>query len=258
MPETARPERVIVITRPLDQAHHLAEMLRQQGWTALLYPLLAIEPLNDYSRFDACLNRLADIDWAIFISTNAVQQAMPRMMQRFPVLPQQLRFAAIGPSTAAGLGRFGVTSVLTPQARNDSEQLLALPEMQAVSGQRIMIVRGIGGRELLAETLRARGAEVVFAECYRRINPQQDADELRRLWQNKQLHALVITSSEALRNLLALAGNADWLRDTLICVNHARIAEQARLHGLQVVLATTPTDEGVLQCLIQQQPRQQT
>jgi uroporphyrinogen-III synthase len=56
--------------------------------------------------------------------------------------------------------------------------------MQAVAGKRCVIFRGIGGRDVLAKTLRERGAEVEFAECYRRINPRRDAGELARLWQN--------------------------------------------------------------------------
>lgn len=251
MPEAALSGCVVAITRPIEQAHALADMVSQHGGTPLLFPLLAIVPLEDYTGFDTCLNSLADTDWAIFISTNAVQQAMPRMLQHHPSLPPLLRFAAIGSSTAAELRKFGVSTCLTPQDRHDSEHLLALPEMQAVAEQRIMLFRGAGGRELLAETLSARGAEVVFAECYRRINPQQDAGDLPRLWQNKQLHALVVTSSEALRNLLELAGDAEWLRGSLICVNHARIAELAQQHGLRVAIADTPGDEGMLQCLIQ-------
>ncbi len=223
-----------------------------------MFPLLAIAPLEDYTRFDACLSHLSDTDWAIFISTNAVQQAMPRMLQHSPTLPSRLRFAAIGASTAAELRKFGVGQVLTPQDRYDSEHLLALPEMQAVAGRRIMLFRGVGGRELLAETLSARGAEVVSAECYRRIKPQQDAGDLPRLWQNKQLYALVVTSSEALRNLLELADGAEWLRQSLICVNHARIAELAQQYGLRVATAENPGDEGMLQCLIQHDQGQQT
>lgn len=258
MPEAALSDGVIAITRPIEQAHALADLIRQHGGTPLLFPLLAIAPLEDYTRFESALDNLADTDWAIFISTNAVQQAMPRILLQYPALPPRLHFAAIGASTAAELRKFGVGQVLTPPERYDSEHLLALPEMQAVAGQRIIIFRGTGGRELLAETLSARGAEVVLAECYRRVNPQQNAGDLPRLWQNKQLHALVVTSSEALRNLLELAGDGVWLRSTLICVNHARIAELAQQHGLRVAIAETPGDEGMLQCLIQHEQGQPT
>ena len=90
-----------------------------------------------------------------------------------------------------------------------------------------------------------------FAECYRRINPQHDTGNLPTLWQNGQLHALVVTSSEALRHLLQLAGDAPWLRDTLVCVNHARIAEAAQAQGLRTAVADAPGDAAMLQCLIQ-------
>jgi len=243
--------RAIVITRPAEQAQRLAELIATQGGQPILFPLLAIAPLDDYSTFDNTIAHLDSFDWAIFISSNAVQQGMPRVR---PPLPPKLRFAAIGSSTAAELAEFGVYQVLTPKQRFDSEHLLALPQMQEVADQRIVIFRGQGGRELLAEQLRERGAEVVFAECYRRVNPQTDAGDLPRLWQNNQLHAVVVTSSEALRNLIALAGNAEWLRSTLLCVNHPRIAELARSHGLRVAVAEEPGDEAMLQCLIRHQP----
>lgn len=250
MPDQALAGRGIAITRPAEQAQPLAELISGCGGRPILFPLLAIAPLADYTAFDQALANLAACDWAIFISSNAVQQGMPRVLQHSPALPPQLRFAAIGPATAAELHRHGIGQVLTPQDRYDSESLLALPEMQAMQGKRVMIFRGVGGRELLAEALQARGAAVNFAECYRRINPQRNAGDLPRLWQNGQLHALVVTSSEALRNLLRLADDAAWLRETLLCVNHPRIAETACDHGLQVAVSAAPGDEAMLQCLI--------
>ncbi len=239
----------IAITRPLEQAHALAELIRQQGGTPTLFPLLAIVPLADYTACDAAIAGLADCDWALFISGNAVEQAMPRIRRQFPQWPPRPRCAAVGPGSAAALARHGIHEVRIPAGRYDSESLLALPELQHMQGRRVMIFRGIGGRELLAQTLAERGAEVVLAECYRRDNPQADAGELARLWQNRRLQAIIVTSSEAMRNLLALAGDADWLRQTPICVNHARIAMLARQHGLQAAVADAPDDDGLLRCL---------
>lgn len=241
----------VAITRPIDQAHNLVKLIQGEGGQPILFPLLAIAPLDDTHAFQSTLDHLQDCDWAIFISSNAVQRGMPDLLHRYPRLPAKLHFAAIGPTTAAELKNHGIAQVLTPQQRFDSESLLALPEMQNVRGQRILIFRGVGGRELLAEQLQARGAEVRFAECYRRVNPQRDAGDLSRLWQNKQLHALVVTSSEALRNLVGLADDAEWLHGTPVFVNHARIGELAQRHGLHAVVAGTPGDEGMLDCLIQ-------
>jgi len=250
MPDQALAGFGIAITRPAEQARVLSDLIVASGGNAIPFPLLAISPLADYSAFDQILTGLPGCDWGIFISSNAVQQGMPRVLARFSPLPPNLRFAAIGPATAEELGRYGVSQVLIPAGRYDSESLLALPEMHDMQHRRVIIFRGAGGRELLADTLRARGATVAFAECYRRVNPQRDTGDLPRLWQNGQLHALVVTSSEALRNLLQLAGNARWLREVLICVNHPRIAEAAAASGLRAVVAGSPGDEAMLQCLI--------
>lgn len=252
MPEAALTGYSIAITRPAGQATKLSELITEQGGKPTLFPLIAIAPLADYSTFEQKLAGLESYDWAIFISSNAVQNAMPRLLEKFGTPPASLRFAAIGPSTAAELAKFGVTATLTPEQRFDSESLLALPEMQAVTNKNIMIFRGVGGREVLADTLKARGAAVDFAECYQRINPQSNAGVLSVLWQNKQLDAAVVTSSEAMRHLLDITdnGNAAWIRAVTLCVNHPRIAELPRQLGLKTAIADAPGDEAMLQCLI--------
>lgn len=251
MPEDSLQGRHIVVTRPPDQARKLSQLIDAHGGSVHLFPLLEIVPLEDYAAFDRTITALESYDWAIFISSNAVENALPRLLARTGGIPATLQFAAIGPVTAASLAKHGVQHTLTPPQRFDSEALLALPEMQAVTGKRFMIFRGVGGREVLAETLRTRGATVTFAECYRRINPQTDADSLQTLWQNGQLDAIVVTSSEAMRHLLDLAdhGKAPWLRTTPVCVNHARIGELAEAHGLQTAVADAPGDEAMLACL---------
>ena len=247
--------RVIAITRPEGQATKLNKLVIDAGGTPVAYPLIAIAALENYSVFESTLPQLHEYDWAIFISSNAVQNAMPRLLAKVQAIPEHLKFAAIGPVTAGELMEFGVADVLTPKTRFDSEALLALPEMQEVAGQRIMIFRGVGGREVLADTLKERGATVAFAESYRRINPQTDVTSLTRLWQNKQLDAIVVTSSEAMRHLLELAGLQPageppcWLQDVVLCVNHARIAEPALELGLKVFIAQAPGDDAMLQCL---------
>lgn len=241
----------IAITRPIAQATKLSALIRDNGGTPISFPLIDIVPLEDYRLFDSTIQALETCDWAIFISSNAVQNGMPRVLAKFHALPPQLKFAAIGPVTAAELMQMGAPSVLIPKIRFDSESLLSLPEMQSMQGKKVMIFRGIGGREVLADTLKARGAQITFAECYQRINPQTDCLQLEHLWQNKQCHAIVVTSSEAMRYLLAMTnnGNDDWIRNMQICVNHARIAEEALAVGLQVSIADAPGDPAMFACL---------
>ncbi|MCB5191023.1 uroporphyrinogen-III synthase [Methylobacillus arboreus] len=243
--------RHIAVTRPVDQATRLTRMIETAGGQAIDFPLIAIAPLKNYSAFEQAIEDFAAQDWVIFISSNAVQHAMPSLKAKFSQWPAKPRFAAIGPVTTTELQQYGIATVLQPEHRFDSESLLALPQMQSVEDQRIMIVRGVGGRELMADTLRSRGAEVRFAECYRRINPQTDTGKLHALWQNGQLDTIVVTSSEAMRHLLAMTnnGSAEWLLGITICVNHARIAELPSSLGLRVLVATAPGDDAMLQCL---------
>ena len=238
-------------TRPRDQSDNLARLIELHGGTPIVFPLIEVVPIDDYTQFDHTIQNLDDYNLAIFISTNAVQYAMPRILNYFPVLPKSMNLAAIGPMTANKLNEFGIQNIIVPTMRFDSESLLALPEMQNLTNKRIIIVRGLGGRELLANRVEEQGAIVDFAECYKRINPQKDKDTLFVMWQNKKLDALVVTSSEAMRNLLdllPLKSNA-WLKEIILFVNNARIAEQPGVSGLNIFVAGAPGDESMVECL---------
>lgn len=237
----------IAVTRPPEQATKLNAAITQAGGSVISFPLLDIASLPDLSAFHAAITPLDQFDWAIFISSNAVQYGMPLLRQAG--LPSTLKFAAIGPTTASALQAFGVTEVLIPDGRFDSESLLALAELQQMHGQRVLIVRGVGGREVLADTLKQRGAELVFGECYRRVNPQTNAQLLQQAHDSGRLQGIVVTSTEALRFLLALAGETYWLKATPLFVNHARIAEQARESGLMAFSADQSGDAAMLTLL---------
>lgn len=241
--------RHIVITRPLGQTNKLEALIKQAGGSYFLFPLLEITALDDYAVFEQKIQTLSQFDWAIFISSNAVQNSLPRLLNALGSIPKHLKFAAIGPKTAADLMAFGIKDVLIPEGRFDSEALLALSEMQEMNNQKVMIFRGIGGREVLAETLKQRGAKVEFAESYQRISPQQNLDALSKLASQKMLDAIVITSSEAMRYLLAMANDAAWLKNVKLCVNHARIAEEAIAQGLSAHVANAPGDDAMMACL---------
>lgn len=239
----------VAVTRPEDQAKSLCEAITQLGGEAITFPLLALKVINDYSAFDAQVAKLHRADWAIFISSNAVEFAMPRVLQQIEKLPNTLHFAAIGPQTADALMGYGIHQVLIPEQRYDTETLLSLPEMRAITGKKVIIFRGVGGRELMADTLKARGADVSFAESYQRYNPQIDTQLLDNCWRQHRLDAIVVTSSEAMRYLLDMAANAPWIKHVTFCVNHARIAELPQALGLKVAVADAPGDNAMLKCL---------
>ncbi|HQN64896.1 MAG TPA: uroporphyrinogen-III synthase [Methylophilus sp.] len=240
----------IAVTRPIEQAQALNELITHLGGVPIPYPLLAIQPLEDYHAFEQQILGLENTDWAIFISTNAVEQSMPRILRHYGSIPENLRFAAIGHQTAKALALYGVHQVLIPHSRYDSESLLALPEMHDVANLKVAVFRGVGGRELIAETLKSRGADVYFAESYRRVNPQTNTNLLCDLWKQGKLQAVIVTSSEAMRYLLDLAGDSEWLRHVILCVNHARIAEVPLKLGLHVAISDTPGDTALIDALL--------
>ena len=245
----------IAVTRPRDQAARLARRIEQAGGIPLLFPLLDIAPVQDQQALHKQISRLAQkeplaasfeerqFDLAIFISPNAVQYGMAAIRAAGEI-PASLKIATVGQGSAKALREMGITNVIAPVERFDSEGLLALPELQNVAGWRVLILRGDGGRELLGDTLRARGATVEYAACYRRSKPQQDAAMLL----DAAPDALTVTSSEALGYLWQMLDDAQRDRVCAIplFVPHKRIAELAQQQGWRQVRLTDAGDDGLL------------
>ena len=247
--------RHVLVTRPAGQATHLAEALVAAGATPVLFPVLAIAPLPDVRPLVEQIIALDQYDFAVFVSPNAVSMGLKEVLAR-RTWPPGLRVATVGHSSEAALQAHDLggqeKQVLCPQGRFDSEALLELPELQAVTGRRIIIFRGDGGRELLADTLRQRGAVVDYATCYTRRMPELSPEPLLRLWEAGRLDAVTVTSSEGLHNLVAMLGQLGlaWLRKTPVFVPHARIAAAADACGIHTVVLTDPADAGLMAGLL--------
>jgi uroporphyrinogen-III synthase len=247
-PATAQPLRglSVLVTRPKAQAQSLVEQINQLGGRAILLPLLDIRAVENPALLHQQLAHLSDFDLAIFISPNAVQYGMEAIAAAHAALPKKI--ATIGASSAQRLREFGVQNVLVPLLQSDSEALLALPELRDMQGQRVMILRGDGGRELLGDTLKARGASVEYASCYQRSAAAVTlADVLR-----DPPDVITVTSSEALIYLRALLDSHLALLATPLLVPHARIANLATQQGWQNVTLTGAGDAGLLATLIAQ------
>ncbi len=243
--------RRILVTRPAAQAGKLAAMIAALGGEAVLFPLLEIGPADDPASLQQAIARLDDYAIAVFISPNAVDFSVPAILAR-RAWPATLRAAAIGQSGAAQLAARGIGPVIAPLERFDSEALLELPEFQAerVGGRKVLILRGNGGRELLAETLLERGAEVDRVSCYQRSAPADGSTIVARL-RDGSLDALTISSSEGLRTLLALLDSegCERLRALPVFVPHQRIAEVGAGLGLRKLILTGPADSGIVEGL---------
>lgn len=245
----------IVVTRPREQAAGLAARIRAAGGDPVLLPAIEIRDLAEFGPFDAIAERLEAFDCAIFVSPTAVRKAMARLRMRRGARPwpPALRVAAIGRGSQRALQEAGIAPVLVPPARADSEALLAMPEFARPSGQRIVIFRGRGGRELLGETLAARGARVEYAECYARAMPASATDPLGGdHGAAGAIDAVTLSSGEGLANLHALLDERgrEQLRGTPLFVPHARVAEQAAALGARKVTIAGPGDAEMLDALV--------
>lgn len=242
----------VLVTRPDHQADFLCQWIERHGGVAIRWPALVIREPRDWAPALALFDRLAEYDLAIFTSVNAVDRAMPLIRERGG-FPPRLEIAAIGQATARALVRHGVDRCLRPEMEFTSEALLALPRLQQVAGQAILIVRGEGGRELLAETLTTRGARVVRAEVYRRERPSVDVTALLERWGRGEIGAVVVASTETLLNLFDLLGVAgqDYLRETPLIVIGARTVRAATNLGCHhVLLAQEAGDTAIAAALL--------
>jgi uroporphyrinogen-III synthase len=240
----------ILVTRPAHQAGQLAEKIHLAGGHPVLFPVLEIRDTANPMLLQDLIRRLDEFDLAIFISPNAVNKAMTRISAT-RTLPPKLKVAAVGQGTSRALAHFGIDNVIAPAKRFDSEALLEVAELREVTDKRVVIFRGDGGRELLGDMLWKRGAIVEYVECYRRVKPEVDIMPLLRTAASGGLDAITITSSEGLRNLCEMVGDAEqaWFKKAPLFVSHERIAHTAKTLGFTHVILTGPGDDGLLEGL---------
>jgi len=169
----------ILITRPARQAAGLAREIATLGGKPLIFPAIVILPPDDRRALEKAQRELSSYDYAVFVSTNAVEYGVGDAA----AWPPKLIAVAPGPGTAAALVAVGVSNVRVPVTTMDSEGLLELPEFQTVAGKRVVIFRGGGGRELLGETLASLGVEARqrFAAIPAFVPHARIAEHARRL-----------------------------------------------------------------------------
>ncbi len=242
----------VLVTRPVGQAEALCRLIEDGGGTAIRLPLLAIETATCDSEGAQCLGRLENLDWLVFVSPNAVRCAFELSGPQW-LAGSRAKIAAIGRATARSLAERGVAVDLKPKQQFNSEALLAESAFAEVSGRRFLIVRGVGGRELLSETLRSRGGLVEYAEVYRRIpSKPDDMAGLLALWRAGGIGVVTLTNGEALANLSQLmAGSGlELLLQTPMVVIGERLAQHARAAGYAQVIAAEASDADIFDAVI--------
>jgi len=243
----------VLVTRPQEQAGGLIRDLQRLGARPILFPALAILPPQDPAQMHAIIHELAQFDLAVFISPTSAERCM-MAIRNTVAWPPALPVAAVGKGTAKTLQELGFPEVLQPTTGGDSEHLLALSQLQDMSGKSVVIFRGEGGRELIADTLRQRGAQITYAECYRRGLPvEADSQTILDLFSAGEINAVTVYSIETLENLLQLLGDAGrtYLQKTPLFVPHPRIADHALSQGFEKVMAGSPGETQLVDRLVE-------
>ncbi|MEW6347179.1 MAG: fused uroporphyrinogen-III synthase HemD/membrane protein HemX [Pseudomonadota bacterium] len=260
----------VVITRPAGQAAPLATQLAAAGIATLEFPLIDIAPAEDPGPLRSALGALERYALVVFVSPNAIDHAFGQFGS---IWPHALPVGVVGPGSVAALARHGVdvpayrvispsTGVDDESARFDSEGLFAAIDasldVASLAGKRVLIVRGDGGREWLADRLREAGVEVEAVAAYRRLVPEPSIGAWTRVHEllAGEPHAWLVTSSEAVRNLDELARehlNADeiaQLKHATLVAPHPRIAQTARGLGFDSITVSGAGDERIAHTLL--------
>jgi len=224
----------VIITRPEGQGDALQQSLTQVGAEVVHIPLLAIEELEESPVDRTNLLNLDQFNKVICISPNAARLFVDRMDMYWPQPPVEVYWFTPGAGSAQILEAFALP-VVYPEQGDNSEALLDLPQLNEVVGDKIMLCKGEGGRPLLADTLTERGASMTELVLYRRTCPNLLGAELDIL-QFAELDVIIVNSSEALTNLLQLAGNSGPLLEKTILVSSPRLRQQARTLGFKKIV----------------------
>lgn len=247
-------ERVVLVTRPAERAAPLCLKLQQAGYQAVALPMMEIIPVTELT--PGQLQLLQDLDHfqrVILVSSNAVRLGMNWITQYWPQLPAGLDWYTVGATSAGELGDYGVP-VQYPETDMSSEGLLALASLQQVVDERVLIIKGEGGRTLLSEALRERGARVEELSLYRRSGPPVSAEKAAAVLQENRFAAVVFSSGEGLGNMLSLLPPEArrLLREIPAIVPGPRVAQLAEDVGFRTVYtARNATDKAIMETLLQ-------
>jgi uroporphyrinogen-III synthase len=242
----------VLVTRPQQQADNLCQLIGNQGGEPVVFPVLEISAVEPVIGYKSVIDRVNNSDWVIFVSANAVRFACAGQTDRSLQVDDKVRVAVLGKATATALKAIGWPVHLLPESGFNSEALLAMEALQQVKGRRFLIVRGQGGREHLAKILVQKGAVVDYLEVYRRIKPKVDEQRCRQVLVADGLDAIILTSGEALQNLLDIAGEnvAILLKSVPLVVISDRMQKIAKEMGFSRIRVTDePGDAAIVKTI---------
>lgn len=246
----------VLVTRPEPSCKILCEKIRVGGGHATAFPTIEIGPPQDAAALPEKLAHLDQYDWLIFISPQAVYQSA----NYIKALPESVKIAAVGEGTAHALQALHWPVHVYPEDNWNSEAVLALSAFASVNGKKIAIIKGDGGRKLLAHELQTRGAIVTPLSVYQRKLAKTPIDPVVNLLRSHSLDVIICTSIEGLDNLKQRLETAwSWLQETPLLVISQRMRDHAAELGFkQISVAKNASDECILQALAKEKRMAET
>ncbi len=192
----------VLVTRPHEQNRKMLALLQHAGALSQAFPVTTMRDRSDIVAKQCNRDDILSSKLLIFISQNAVIYAN-RLFAKIGIKGHTLPpVAAVGKSTAELLAHYNIPVSAYPQ-NPGSEALLRLAIVTRTAGNgRVIIFRGLGGKEVLAQKLRKIAAQVLYLEVYERVMPNCPPLELTP---GKPAYDLtMVTNVDALLNLYAL------------------------------------------------------
>lgn len=253
---TTRPlfGRTVLITRPEHQSDDLAARLQNLGANVLRQPAIEIGPPTDWTPVDQSIERLPDIDWLVFSSSNGVEYYLGRLLALGHDLRRlaRVRLAAIGPGTAAALTEFHLKADVQP----DTYRAESLAESLApiTCGKKVLLIRASRGREVLAEMLTAAGATVEQAVVYESRDVETVDEDIAHDLAAGNIDVTTVTSSAIAHSLVRLFGD-DLRKTRLAAISPVTAATLTELGFAPAIVAVAYTTKGLVEAILAAESR---
>lgn len=248
--------KLIMVTRARSQAGTLADKLEALGAKVVEFPTIEIQPPEDYRGLDAAIKNVRNYHWVIFTSVNGVEQFLSRARHLNQSLSdsQTSRFAAIGPETAKRLESAGIRPCIVPQ-KYQAEGLLEALAPETMRQKKVLIPRAAKARDILPDTLRARGAEVDVVEAYRTVIPMADTANIKTLLRDRRVDVITFTSSSTVANFTQLFEGQTFSQTVsgiaVACIGEITKKTVEDFGGHAQIVATESTIDGLIRAILE-------
>jgi uroporphyrinogen III methyltransferase/synthase len=234
----------VLITRPREQADALIDIVESLGAEAIEAPMIRIAPPEDYGLLDEACGHVERFQWIVFASANAADVFIKRLIES----PRDLRalkgvkLCAVGPSTAERLAERGLKVDLVPAEYRADAVVGAMAQEGSLEGMNVLLPRSDIGREVIADELRKRGANVTEVVAYRTVVADLERGgepDVYGMLLERRIDVVTFTSASAVRNFVKVLGAepaADLLRTTIVASIGPVTAEAATQCGIETTI----------------------